>query len=468
MTGGLDQDRARAASARPHEDGTLTWLPAWRIRELVATGDVSAVEVTEHFLGRIEELDPVLHAFRAVDVAGARAQARRADAAVRAGDDLGPVHGVPVAVKEHLAVEGVPSHDLLTSDRSPAPRDAVEVERVRAAGAVVVGSTVAGVTALEFGDSDRQPSNPWDARRVPGDSSGGSACAVAAALTPVALGVDGRGSTRLPAAFCGLVGLHPTRGRVPSFHWGEVNPRPLSTTGPLARDVRDAAVILGVLAGPDGRDLVCLQDDPPDYTAALEGGAEGVRLVWTDDFGYAAAYAGPQAAEVVATVRHAAMGLRDVGATVEVTSQAWPDPDSATAVVLAADRCIASRRQPPPEDVAAARKVRQRVWETFRTVIGPNDLLLSPTVQYPAPTREEWARNWSDLRYMATYTAHTSAANLLGWPAVSVPAGFVDGMPVGLQIMARPDREQLVLQVAQAFLAARDREVAEVAATPPG
>jgi aspartyl-tRNA(Asn)/glutamyl-tRNA(Gln) amidotransferase subunit A len=162
------------------------------------------------------------------------------------------------------------------------------------------------------------------------------------------------------------------------------------------------------------------------------------------------------------------MGLRDAGAVVEETSQVWPDPDWATAVVLAADRCIVSRRQPPPEDVAAAREVRQRVWETFRTVIGPNDLLLAPTVQYRAPTREEWAQSWSDLRYMATYTAHTAAANLLGWPAVSVPAGFVDGMPVGLQIMGRPDREPLVLQVAQAFLAARDREVTGAGSTPTG
>jgi aspartyl-tRNA(Asn)/glutamyl-tRNA(Gln) amidotransferase subunit A len=446
-------ERARLPTARPRDEAGLTWLPAWRIRELIVAREVSPVEVTDHFLDRIEALDPVLHAFRMVDPKGAREQARRAEQAVMAGETLGPLHGVPVALKEHIPVEGLTWHDLLTAQKSIAPRDAVEVERLRAAGAVIVGSTVAGLTALEFGDSERQPLNPWNTDHITGDSSGGSACAAASAMTPVAIAIDGLGSTRLPAAFCGLVGLHPTRGRVPAFDWGQMNSRPLATSGPLARDVRDAALVLSVLAGPDGRDIMCLQDDPPVYLAGLDRGAQGLRLAWTDDFGYAAAYAGPTAARVVDTVRRAAFGLRDAGAAVEATDQVWPDPSWAAGVVLASDRGLLTRRESPAEDVVRAREARARVWETFRSVLSGADFILSPTIQYPAPTLRDWAENWKAPSYMATYAAHTAAANLIGWPALSVPAGLVDGLPVGLQILGRPDSEPRMLQLAQAFLA---------------
>jgi Asp-tRNA(Asn)/Glu-tRNA(Gln) amidotransferase A subunit family amidase len=453
MTGAqVSSERARLATAKPRDEQDLTWLPAWRIRELVAAREVSPVEVTDHFLKRIEALDPVLHAFRMFDADSARAQARRAEQAVMSGEPLGPLHGVPVALKEHIPVRGLAWHDLLTAKKSIAPRDAIEAERVRAAGAIVVGTTVAGLTALEFGDSDRQPLNPWSTGHVTGDSSGGSACAAASAMTPVAIAIDGLGSTRLPAAFCGLVGVHPTRGRVPSIDWGQMGSRPLSTTGPLARDVRDAATILQVLAGPDGRDVMCLQDDPPDYLAGLQAGVRGLRLAWTEDFGYAGAYAGPSAAKVIDTVRRAALRLAEAGALVEPTSRTWPDPSWAAGVVLAADPGIATRRDVPPEEVVRAREGRQAVWQAFRDALAAHDFVLSPTIQYPAPTRQEWAERWKAPSYMATYAAHTAAANLLGWPALSVPAGLIDGLPVGLQVFGRPNSEPAMLRLAQAFL----------------
>ena len=203
--------------ARDHDDA-LTWLPGWRIRDLIVDGELSPTEVVEHFLDRIEALDQVVHTFRAVDVDGARRRAAELERSTRAREQPGPLHGIPVAVKEHLPVQGSPWHDLRTGQRTISTHDCIEVQRLRAAGAIVLGSTVAGLTPLEFGASHDQPLNPWDLRRVPGDSSGGTASAVAAGLAPIGLAVDGRGSTRLPAAFCGLIGVHPSRGRVPSYH----------------------------------------------------------------------------------------------------------------------------------------------------------------------------------------------------------------------------------------------------------
>jgi Asp-tRNA(Asn)/Glu-tRNA(Gln) amidotransferase A subunit family amidase len=443
----------RLAAAQAFEDSELTWLPAWRLRELIVRREVSPVEVVEHFLGRIEALDPRLHAFRSVDAAGARRQAARAERAVLQGEPIGALHGVPIAVKEHIPVAGLTWHDLLTRQKSVAERDAVEIERLRAAGAILVGSTVAGLTALEFGASDAAPQNPWDLTRVCGDSSGGSACAVAAALAPLAIAVDGQGSTRLPAAFCGLVGLHPTRGRVPSVQWVEVDGRLLTTTGPLARDVRDAATVLSVLAGPDGRDLLCLPDEPPDYLAGLDDGAAGMRLAWTDDFGFAGAYAGADAPRVIETVRTLAFSLAACGATVEPADLAWEDPSEAVSLLSASDRGLATRRDPSPADVVRLRETRGRLWQAARSALRSHEFLLSPTIQYVAPTREEWATRWAEPRYMATYTAHTAMANLLGWPAITVPAGLVQGMPVGLQILGPPNSEPRMLQLAQACLA---------------
>jgi Asp-tRNA(Asn)/Glu-tRNA(Gln) amidotransferase A subunit family amidase len=448
----------RLASAKTAPDHDLTWLPAWRIRDLIATGKISAVEVTEHFLRRIETLNPVLHAFRVVDADAARTQAKACDAAVAAGAALGPLHGVPMAIKELIAVEGMPYWDPFVGARITAERDSLEVERLRGAGAVIVGTTIGGLTAFEFGNSEAQPHNPWDPARVCGDSSSGSACAVASAMVPATLVTDGLGSARLPGAYCGLVGMLVTRGRVPRSDRSQMITSALSHSGPLARDVRDTAVMLSVLAGPDGRDLFCLPDDPPDYLARLDQGAKGMRLVWTDDFGYASAYAQAESPRIIAAVRHVAEGLRGAGAEIEHTSQVFDDPFWAASSIMSADPGLAIYKKLAQEDVLAVRTTRARIWETFRRVLAGKDFILSPTVQHVAPTRDTWAQAWtvpsaSSLPiHMATYAAHTAAANLLGWPAISVPAGIVDGMPVGLQIFGPPNSEPKMLQLAQACL----------------
>jgi aspartyl-tRNA(Asn)/glutamyl-tRNA(Gln) amidotransferase subunit A len=445
----------RLPKARPADDGDLSWTPAWKIKELVAARKISPVEVVDHFLARIETLNPQLHAIRDVDADGAREQARACEAAVTTGAPLGPLHGVPVVSKEFLPIKGRQWWDMRVPGHTTAERDSVEIERLRKAGAVIVGPTVAGLVAREFGDSDRMPLNPWDTSRVCGDSSSGSACAVASAMTPIAIAGDGLGSTRLPAAFSGLVGLHPTRGRVPSFEWNTLNSRPISTYGPHSRDVRDAAVVLSVLAGPDGRDMMCLQDDPPDYLAELDAGAKGMRLAWTDDFGYARALGVAETPEVIDTVRKAALGLEGAGAKIEPLTTvferaAWP-----ALQWLMGDPATAARRDPPPEDVVKAREARRGLWEGLRAVLQGHDFIICPTILCIAPTRSAWAHDPSQSDMAGIYTAMTGVANLLGWPAMSVPAGQVNGMPVGLQIFGRPNSEPRMLRLAQAFLETR-------------
>jgi aspartyl-tRNA(Asn)/glutamyl-tRNA(Gln) amidotransferase subunit A len=446
----------RLARATPLEDGDLTWAPAWRLREMIAARKVSAVEVTEHFLNRIEALNPRLHPFRQVDAVGARAQAKKADAAVMAGAPLGPLHGVPIALKEFLAIEGLSWWNMRTSGHETAPRDSIETERLRAAGAVIVGPTVAGLVAREFGASDRMPLNPWDTERVCGDSSSGSACAAASAMTPLTIAGDGLGSTRLPASFCGLVGLHPTRGLLPSFDWTQLNPRPMSTYGPLTRDVRDAATVLSVLAGPDGRDMMCLPGDPPDYLSALDDGAKGMRLLWTDDWGYGRAFGVAETPRVIDTVRAAALRLAGVGAKIEETLQVFENPAASASQWLRSDPALASRQDPPVETVVKVRQDRQRVWNAMRAALNGWDFILSPTILSVAPTRETWGEQGMTLDFAGRYTTLTAVANFLGWPAISVPAGLVDGLPVGLQIFGRPNSEPRMLQLAQAFLAVQE------------
>lgn len=436
---------------QPDESDGLTFLPAWRIAELIALREVSAIEVTEHFLARIEALDRDIHAFRTIDPQSARNQARAADDAVRSGRPLGLLHGVPIALKEHVPVAGHNYWNSFDGSHSIAPRDGIEAERLRAAGAILFGTTVAGLTAREFGASPQQPQNPWDRERVCGDSSSGSAAAVAAGLVPAGIAVDGLGSTRLPAAFCGLVGLNPTRGRVPWTSWSAINPRLLSNTGPITRDVRDAALIMQVLAGPDGRDLMSRPDRPPDYSADLAKGVVGLNLGWSDDPFEAAQYAGPQTEEVIATVRGAARMLEQEGARITPFVDKVQGAGAAALTILGADRTMAARSEVSEDAVIRAKEGRKRAMDWLDGLFERYDALITPTVQFIAPTRQEWANAWSDPGYMLNYAAHTAISNLTGYPALSIPAGLVSGMPVGLQLMGPPDSEPLLFRIAQAL-----------------
>jgi aspartyl-tRNA(Asn)/glutamyl-tRNA(Gln) amidotransferase subunit A len=452
-------------------NGDLTWMRAIDIRDRIVAGELSPVEVTEHFLARIEEHDGVLKTFRAIDAEGARAQAREAERAVGRGDPLGPLHGIPFSVKEHIAVTGFPL--MNGTGREPiSTRDNLVVTRLREAGAIAFGTnTMMGTQIRMISDAgpgvyagfnwDAEARNPWDPTRVPGWSSSGGASAVAAGLIPLAVGTDGGGSTRLPAAYSGVVGVHPTAGLIPWPSYDEPMHAPMMMTrGPMSRYVEDSAVMLQAMAGPDGRDFTCIQLDTPDLSEFLDTGVEGMRFAWTDDFGFTEMYAQEESPRVIAHARDAAKGLGTLGAEVIATDEVWEDffPSFLANTYLFPTGGPAPAA-PDAETWNASLDCRQRNSTHFRELLAEHDLLLSVTSQLLARTVEEWEACWTTKgtsftphgTFAPVYTSHTHMFNWIGFPAMSVPCGFVDGLPVGLQIIGLPGREATMFRAAAAF-----------------
>lgn len=452
----------------------LGWLSAWELRELVGSGEVSPVEVVEHYLARIEAHDRMLGSFATLDVDGAREQAKRAERAVSNGEQVGALHGIPISVKEEIRVAGLPGRGVAGQPGEPSPYDHPGVERLRRAGAVILGTnTMPGTTAVwwaQAGEWDGEPANPWDVSRVAGYSSSGGSVATAAGLVPIAIGSDGAGSTRLPPALCGVAGIHPTRGRIPHVDFAEPALFLTGSTGPIARDVRDVALTLQVMAGPDGRDLACMEDEPDDYLASIDAGVAGLRLAWTDDFGYGAAFRIDESERVTAAVRDAARAFTDLGAELTPTDIAWTNPAEALWATIRSFGYLGSEATDEPRptvaEYEAAMAVRARNVELFRALFRDHDLLLSPTTPTIAPTLADWLAGAAtpfetdplSRPWFQTYYGLLMMFNLIGWPALTVPCGFVDGLPVGLQIVGRPGSEGLILRAARAFQVACPQE----------
>jgi aspartyl-tRNA(Asn)/glutamyl-tRNA(Gln) amidotransferase subunit A len=457
----------------------LTWMPAWQIRDLIAKREVSAVEVLEHFLGRIEEHNGVLKAFKTVDEKGARAQAEAADRAVAAGEELGPLHGIPISFKEHIAIKGLPMMSLgALSGGGDAQRDSLPVERIRAAGAVIVGSNTMMGTEAKMGEAmaagpwvypefnwEAEARNPWNSDYAPGWSSSGGASAAAAALLPITIGSDGGGSTRLPAAYSGVVGIHGTAALVPSVDYDIYRlPGLIGSCGPLARNVVDAAMTHHVMAGPDGRDFTSIPIEPDDYLASIEGGVDGMRMAWTSDFGFTDMYAMEESPRVIAAVREAAMGFNTIGATVEDTNAVWKDffaGNTTTKHLFGMNPKV-----PTPEEWADALDTRKYDIDTTREVLRDHDVILSVTSQLLARPVLEWDSCWREPEdknfihgtFAPVYCSHTMMFNWIGFPAFAIPCGFVDGMPISLQIIGKPCSEATMYRVARAFQEAFPRD----------
>ena len=279
---------------RMETDRELGFTPTYKLRELIGTKSISPVELTESHLRRADALDPKLGIFitRISDMA--MDAAREAEAKVMRGDSLGPLHGVPVPVKDTEPMSGVIwTHGSLTYKDDIANFDSLPLSRLKAAGAIITGKTntpengFAGTTENRLGPPAR---NPWDPIKTPGGSSGGAAAAVASGLTSFASGGDGGGSIRIPAAFTGVYGIKATQGRVPrnanSIRNAGFNIMNNATSGPLTRTVRDAAEALRIFSGHDPRgEYGTITDDVPDYLSALGKGVKDMRIGWTPDMG---------------------------------------------------------------------------------------------------------------------------------------------------------------------------------------
>lgn len=455
----------------------LAWLPAWKLRDLYAGRRLSPVEVVAHLLDRIERLDASLHSFITVAGDAAMEQARSAEQQFRRGVEPPPLCGVPVSIKDLFWTRGMRTTggSLLYKDHVPT-EDSVYAQRVLAAGGIVIGKT----NTPEFGLAGRTLNrvaaeclNPWDRTRTPGGSSGGAAAATAAALCPIAIGSDAAGSIRVPSAFCGVFGLYPSYGRVPRYG-GFGGSLFFSAIGPLSRDVRDAATLLQVLSGADRRDPVSRRDEPPDYLAQLDAGVAGLRLAWLPDVrAHGGAAADAAAAEVIAAVARTALRFVDLGAAVdeadvklgieEIEEAFWMIldadryaligqqlfEDAATRGLLTAytrERFLSGRAVSAPEYVRALR-VRMGFIARMESIFERYDLLLTPVVGSVAPAiGSAWSVSGSRVQ-----NAYVIPVSFSGFAAAAVPAGLVSGLPVSLQIIAPPNREDLLLCACRAL-----------------
>jgi aspartyl-tRNA(Asn)/glutamyl-tRNA(Gln) amidotransferase subunit A len=447
--------------------------------EAVRRRQVSAQEVLEEALGRIEAANAKLNAFVHLDPEGARRAARQVDAALARGQDPGPLAGVPFGVKDLEDCAGMPTSrgSLLYKGRPPVAEDSVHVSRLRAAGAVPVGKTAApefGTVAFTSTRAWGTTRNPWDPSRTPGGSSGGSAAAVAAGLVPFCTASDGGGSTRIPASFCGLFGFKPTLGRIPDPGLG---PSQTSCLGALTTTVADSARHLDVAAGPDDRDRTSAPAPSLSYERAAETlDVAGLRAAWSEDLGFAVVEP-----EVAALARQAAQalvaaaGLQLVELPVRLTdpvrtwlacgaADLWTDlepgmyPERAdeleplTRAILELTSGITVPRF--AEALGWRLRLEQEVAALFRQV----DVLLTPATAVAAfaaegPMPTEIAGRPVEPAMAVPFTM---LSNLCWNPAASVPAGLTaSGLPVGLQIACRRHCDEVVLRLARIYEQAR-------------
>lgn len=456
--------------ARRSDELELHWLPAWRLAELVKRRELSSVDLTKHFLNRIEALDGEIGAFHTVDTDRAVYAAQFADKAVIRGERLGLLHGVPVSLKQMVSVAG-----LSLESGEIATQDGIVASRIRAAGGIILGTTTLAGPAAMLGEAREGAANPWLPSRVAGASSSGSAASVAAGFCPISIGSDGGGSTRLPSAWCGVIGMHPTVGRVPADQnllRSQSRTSWSASYGPITRDARDAAIMLSVIAGPNWAHIPSFNGAPPNYLEGLDNGISGLSFGWTRDFGNAAEYFASEDERVISEGRAFANKLEDLGATVddtEVSLGDWYPIFTRIAAQLTAGSIYPllsgtartwsqlRGKEAAPQwrgEIGNALRERQQMAEKLLATLGNFDILMSATSPRIAPLREDYATWLQSESYAPEYTCLTGHMNLLGFPAITVPAGFVDGMPVGLQLIAKPDQDALLLRAALAITTA--------------
>jgi aspartyl-tRNA(Asn)/glutamyl-tRNA(Gln) amidotransferase subunit A len=450
-----------------------TDLDITQLAGLLRGRKVSSEEITRAYLERIDRLNPRLNAYIRVTAKQALEQARQVDADISAGKYRGPLQGVPIGIKDLFDVGGVPTTfgSKILKD-NVAIQDSAVVNRLRDAGAVIVGKH--NLHEFAFGITSENPHfgavrNPWDTDRIPGGSSGGTASAVAAGLCAAGIGSDTGASIRVPASFCGVVGLKPTYGRV-SRTGGLPLAWSLDHAGPIARSVADCAVVLQAIAGFDASDPGSADVPVPDFSELLGAGIEGVRIGVPREYFFdllepeverlvgsaidVLAGLGARLVEVsLPHVAHAQVAGNVIMSTEAATWHAsWPRerPDDYGADVLARIRGGQLIRA---VDYLASQQLRTLVQGDFARVFENVDVVVSPTVPLVAPPigRTQEARGLLGLVPRTIANRATVPCNLTGMPAISVPCGFSEGLPVGLQIMAPAFAEPLLLQVAAAY-----------------
>src|SRR3990170_9057219 len=382
----------------PMSPTDLCYAPATKLLPLIRSKKLSPVELTKAVLGRIERLNPKLNAFCTITADAAMKAAREAEQAVMKRKKLGPIHGIPFSIKDLTFTKGVRtmSGSHIFADRVP-DQDAPFVRRLKDAGGIFIGKTSTpefGWKALSGCPLTGDTHNPWDLRMNTGGSSAGAGAAAAAGLGPLHQGSDGAGSIRIPSGFCGIYGLKPSFGRVPT--WPVSNTDYSSHVGPMTRTVADAALMLSVMAGPDEWDRTSLEAPPEDYVGRLDAGIEGLRVAWSPDLG--GLRVDP---EVAALAREAARAFEGLGCAVEEVQPGFADSHELIRVLWSTHEagnygqylpawrarmdpglvaCIEDGLRVSVVEYIEARGRKLAYWDTVRPLFERYDLLLTPTL----------------------------------------------------------------------------------------
>lgn len=455
----------------------IYWMDALELSNAVKREELSPVEVIDAVLDHIKEYNPKINAIVTLTEDRARESAKEAEKALKRGKELSPLQGVPLTIKDLDFTKGIRTTfgSKLFEDNVP-KEDSVVVERLKEAGAILLGKTntpefglIAVTDNLVFGHTR----NPWDLSRTSGGSSGGAAAGVAAGMGPVATGSDGGGSIRIPSSLCGVYGIKPSFGRVPSYPslpiW-----ETMACNGPITRTVADAALMMDVMAGPDPRDRFSLPPERTSYLESLDEEIDGCQIAYSSDLGYA--LVDP---EVEKITRKAAFSFEDLDCEVSEVDLDIPNMEEELLTMVASEAVTAFedlleegweekiyplyRGFLPMEesityrDYVRVKFKRRELWEEIREIFESHDFLLTPTTAVPAFEIEERGPIGPDKIAGESVTPtgwmpFTYPFNFTGQPAASVPCGFTeDGLPIGLQIVGDRYDDLGVLQASRAF-----------------
>jgi Asp-tRNA(Asn)/Glu-tRNA(Gln) amidotransferase A subunit family amidase len=455
----------------------LCYTPAAELGRLIRAKKLSPVELTDAVLARIERLNPTLNAYLTVTADHARELARASEARAKRGELRGPLDGIPYSIKDLEPTAGIrTTYGSKFFEANVPTEDGAVAARLRATGGVLLGKT----NTPHFGYKDMCDNligppcrNPWKLDRTSGASSGGAGAAVAAGLGPLAHGSDGSGSIRIPSALCGIFGLKPSFARVP--YWPSADLwAARSHNGPMTRTVRDAALLLQAMAGPDPRDPLSIDAPPPDFLAACDGDLKGMRVGWSLDLGFAAV--DPEVAEITA---RAARRFGELGGDIEDAKIDWGNPYEFHKIIYSVNvaarnyerafarpdwieptlmRMILDAGKVSAIEHAKALLARTALAERVRATFERYDLLLTPQMPVAAwPADPGPFEGLADLGGKPAHAIFDRVPfmypfNLTGYPAASVPCGFTrETLPVGLQIVGRWHRETDVFRAAACF-----------------
>jgi Asp-tRNA(Asn)/Glu-tRNA(Gln) amidotransferase A subunit family amidase len=457
----------------------ICFMSAFEMREKIKSQEISSSEITETIIERIEKINPLLNAYCTPTFELARETAEKADEAVQKGERLGLLHGIPTSIKDLMQTKGIRTTfgSKLYEDFIP-EQDDIAVQRLIKAGSVILGKTNTpefGVPALTNNLVFGETKCPWDLEKNSGGSSGGAASSVASGIGPLALGSDGGGSIRIPSSLCGVFGLKPTYGRIPSYPREGIHFKSMDHYGPIVRYVRDAALMLNAIKGFYPRDPNSLPDDSTDYLKILDDKPNKLKIVYSMTLGFGKSLE----EEVKDNVMNSAQKFEQFGWSVEEAKLKLKNPESAfrttVTVGYAQDfqKEFNTRINDFSPDIRTTIKLgldntllnftkaieqRKQVNEVLGSFFQGFDLLITPTTPCPAFTP-----GWLDsgtvfpkigkkMLNIITWMTFTFPFNMTGHPAASIPSGWTNsGLPIGMQIVGKRYDEKTVLQVSKAF-----------------